>query len=603
MKLSSQGDNRLPEFHEDREFGTWLHERLVASYGLETRATRIACIQSAQDRLQARRFPSARKKAEILAMPGPAAFAAPGDYVYISRDLLTQLPTEDAAAFVIAHELAHHELGHCHVFHDHVLWRQLPQSTLIDILLNAARKMLNSPENERDADAHALDLCLEAGYDPPKCLVVFDVLAGILRRHHRGEMVVGPRPKADALPEDVITVWKAEWDRWAWEHATGYPPIRERKAALEARLKSRILPAGTAYAALGQHCQRHPTPSRTALQIRMDHVDQALATWHTHLTTAASNVAALVRVPAFMRLMGGDGNPAPAPVTGVTQARVVPALNAIKTIRLRLRQLLEMLDHAEDLRAKIDPHNPSLTQLQELEHQLLGDSIPLERIFVSLEKRGLFSAHEQVVSISAYQLLEQLVQEFEGPRDIIFAVETAWERWDPERNALETWLRQLQEHRESFGIEGLPPQSEVESQVRELCALMRTDPLGVSESQVTLLKPQLASLQAQWEQLAHSHRQTDAGLRRARQLLHRLCASNSATPSDTADPARAASLPCAPDAALTDLIQWLEVLESAWAEGRRQAVRVGLDRWLKAAHHHLDRKEQEIGGHTRAGQS
>jgi Zn-dependent protease with chaperone function len=96
------------------------------------------------------------------------AFTAPGRTIYISRRLLERLADDDAAAFIVAHELAHHRLGHI---------PSLPRTWFAwgRLLVRALdRWWIATPEHEHDADQLAIELCLDAGYDSERCIAALE---------------------------------------------------------------------------------------------------------------------------------------------------------------------------------------------------------------------------------------------------------------------------------------------------------------------------------------------------------------------------------------------------------------------------------------------
>ena len=100
------------------------------------------------------------------------AFTTFGRTIYISRRLFERLPDDAAAAFVIAHEIAHHRLGHIPKY---VGSRLLP----VRLVLAMLEHLLCSPRHETDADKLAIELCIAAGYDPERCLAALDILSQV----------------------------------------------------------------------------------------------------------------------------------------------------------------------------------------------------------------------------------------------------------------------------------------------------------------------------------------------------------------------------------------------------------------------------------------
>jgi hypothetical protein len=99
---------------------------------------------------------------EVLAVDVEApSLRVVGGVIYLPRNLLDG--TDDAVALRLARELAHRALGH------HTRWRFLASAALRD----------------RDADLHAIELCLDAGYDVERCLAAVDdpARAAAIRAH------------------------------------------------------------------------------------------------------------------------------------------------------------------------------------------------------------------------------------------------------------------------------------------------------------------------------------------------------------------------------------------------------------------------------------
>lgn len=219
-----------PEPYDPLAMGEWLHGVVMDAYGAERPGWALEQVERVMERLQRGRPAERRLVAEVLWLSEAGAFTAPGRYVYVSRRLLERCPTDDAVAFVLAHEIAHHDLGHTELFAGWL--RNLPQgmgSVMLAGLFRSAAKRSYGPEREVAADRCALELCRSAGYDPALCLKLFDVLEADALDH--GD-VDGPEaayaPEMDGTPE-----WRSELEVWVWERARGYPSLRERRAALE----------------------------------------------------------------------------------------------------------------------------------------------------------------------------------------------------------------------------------------------------------------------------------------------------------------------------------------------------------------------------------
>jgi predicted Zn-dependent protease len=139
------------------------------------------------------------------------AFTAPGKTIYFGRRLLELLPDDDAAAQVIAHEIAHHKLGH------------LPPLTRallivpIRLLVGLIHRITATAQHEIDADLFAIEMCIDAGYDVDKCLVALERMREVMLDYQDIDGALGPD----------------DGDRYARSH----PPTQNRIDAVRAHAK------------------------------------------------------------------------------------------------------------------------------------------------------------------------------------------------------------------------------------------------------------------------------------------------------------------------------------------------------------------------------
>lgn len=138
------------------ERGTWASERV------DRVTTALQAATPAAERLETL----------VVWLHRDAAFTAPGRTIYLSRRLLERLPTDDAAAFVVAHELAHHQLGH--VPRAAGPWRSMTVAAV-----RLLGRWIHGAQHERDADLRAIELCVAAGYAPAACVVALERLAQV----------------------------------------------------------------------------------------------------------------------------------------------------------------------------------------------------------------------------------------------------------------------------------------------------------------------------------------------------------------------------------------------------------------------------------------
>lgn len=86
------------------------------------------------------------KQALVLWTPGYSAVTKRGPYIYIARAIVEKL-SDDAIAFILAHEMGHHDLRH------------LSPTVVIAGFLGNRQRM------EFQADRYGLELAVEAGFD------------------------------------------------------------------------------------------------------------------------------------------------------------------------------------------------------------------------------------------------------------------------------------------------------------------------------------------------------------------------------------------------------------------------------------------------------
>ena len=211
----------------EEEIGEEVRVRLVEAFGLETEAWAIERVGRVMERLNAVRLacpePGASPHAltaEILWLQEMSAFTLPGRNVYLSRRLLERASGDEAIAFILAHEAAHQDLGHTRLLTPALTRLGKTVGTALGAMLRYAERLVYSPEQERAADAYALDLCLAAGYAPAPCLELFALL------------------ESESLDSgDIDGVFGPDTPSKLWEKLRGYPSIRQRKGELAARLR------------------------------------------------------------------------------------------------------------------------------------------------------------------------------------------------------------------------------------------------------------------------------------------------------------------------------------------------------------------------------
>ena len=227
------------QIKEGASFGEWLHEQIDEAAHFEQEAWAVDRVRRVEDRLQGDRPQAERLFVEIPWLDLFTAFTAPGRYIYFSRRLYERCATDEHVAFVIAHEIAHHDLHHVDLFAG---WApriiSLPGAALFAFAFHALDRRLYGPEKECEADRHALDLCLAAGYDGQLYLGLFDILEQHALDMGDLDIVHGPDDDSDdELDEDAP--WTTKAQIWAWQRKRGYLPIRDRRQMLVNHLQAR----------------------------------------------------------------------------------------------------------------------------------------------------------------------------------------------------------------------------------------------------------------------------------------------------------------------------------------------------------------------------
>jgi hypothetical protein len=227
----------LPFDADDMTLGAWFHRHLTARFALETEAWATDQVKRVMARLNAVRarcpvrgacpFPL---QAELLWIGEPTAFAVPGRYIYIARELLQEFPGDEPVAFVLAHEAAHHDLGHVRrVAPTLKTLQKVPGGVVAGLLVEACTLPFRLPAFEDAADEYAAHLTVAMGYDGRKCVALFEALERYSLDHRDIDGVFG----ADTPGDGIAERFGRTVARWSRPHAS----LRERRARFETLLR------------------------------------------------------------------------------------------------------------------------------------------------------------------------------------------------------------------------------------------------------------------------------------------------------------------------------------------------------------------------------
>ena len=215
---------------DEPDFGQLLLDQIREATVIEKEGWAPESAMRVADRLQFDRPTEERFEVVVYWATLVTAFTVPGRLIFFSRRLLERCRTDEMIAFVIAHEIAHHDLGHVDLFPTWMKgFTKVRGGWIVGAAAHAVERRLYGPERECHADRHALQLCSKAGYDPVRCLEVFQILEAYLLDMRRDDLVYGLDPESDReLSSDAPLHTKIRI--WAWTRAKGYLPVQDRVA-------------------------------------------------------------------------------------------------------------------------------------------------------------------------------------------------------------------------------------------------------------------------------------------------------------------------------------------------------------------------------------
>lgn len=327
-------------------------------------------------------------------------------------------------------------------------------------------------------------------------------------------------------------------------------------------------------------------------------IDRALALWDNRLGQVDENLIALEGRDAVQRLRGQGYYP-PLTLEGLTRTRAEPALAALDTIFAARAAIGEMLDGVRGLRGSLNPRWPNEQRLHEIGAALFGPSVPRPMSRMPLGQRGLLTGSAADERVTAETLLAEMTRAFGEARDVLLAVEGAWERLDPMIEAAKQEVETVEQMARTLGTAVDAELAPVRLQLTTARNRADRDPLGTEAGLTGSLVPLLrgmrerlsAMVNAQMREQANERHARDAAgdaILHARELLHALvgeqaeaytrylrCEAEIVPPSGAVMP---------PDAArVAELSEWLQTLERTARAGRAQAANVGLQRWTATA--------------------
>lgn len=328
----------------------------------------------------------------------------------------------------------------------------------------------------------------------------------------------------------------------------------------------------------------------------LEQIDQLLADWKQKVNVIGQNLIDLHGLPTYQRLAGQYPYP-PAQLTGITQTRVSPALEAMNELFQHLDLLNQTIEQASQLRKQLPRFLASDQKIQEIEQLLTTPSIQLSIVPTPLAQRGLLSAAETAEAIAPEKLLMVMTNAFQVAKNVVLAVDAAWLNLEPSLSAAEAEIISLQIDAERLNQGSLSELLAVQKAIASLRFSLDCDPLGVSSNFDQEIKPKLAQVRTTLQQLVAQKRQIQDKITVAHNYLTILTKLQTANSTAYAESqikvSNHSSLqkPLAQEQ-IEALRLWLTRLETKFHEGLLNPVSIGLENCLTKLKQDIATEEQ-----------
>lgn len=316
-------------------------------------------------------------------------------------------------------------------------------------------------------------------------------------------------------------------------------------------------------------------------------IDKALAQWESRLESAAHNLFDLQGDPTYQCLTGTSGAPK-TPLTGITAAKIFPAIDNVGTLFQCFDLLRCTIDRAVQLRRDLPSLFGADQKEREIQQLLFGKSVRIPTDHIPMAHRTLLTGADEQGCISPDQLLNSMVKAFETARDAITTVDKAWRDLGTRLGDTTRQLNAIRSGPEKLEEAEIQELDGVEHALNLRRAQVQSDPLGTSLDLDSVILPALARIQTSIDQRTRLRRQTEDALSLAHARLHDLRILHRET-SDACNEAQgkitgAGELPSPlPDARLAALSEWLDRLQEKYDAGMLRPVSVGLENWNSVA--------------------
>jgi hypothetical protein len=318
-----------------------------------------------------------------------------------------------------------------------------------------------------------------------------------------------------------------------------------------------------------------------SITIKLAQIDRLSIDWMEKIAAVNQNLLDLYDLPAYQRVQG-TGNP-PTVLSGISQQQVSTALTAIDCLFADLELLTAAIDRARKMRQELPAIFISEDRLEEIYQLFVGRSIQLPFIQTPLAQRDLLSSNRQILSVAPLELLDQMISNFTIARDILVAVEAAWNQLESKLIIAHNALLELQQLAQKLQIPTSPALTLAQTNFDNLHAQIDQDPLGVSQTFTQDLTPLINNTRCELESLAKLRQDLQTAFVTAHQRMQQLRAiDQEAIAAYTESQTKIGhNLPrmFIPAEEITALEQWLERLETKFRSGIILPIQVGLANW------------------------
>lgn len=328
----------------------------------------------------------------------------------------------------------------------------------------------------------------------------------------------------------------------------------------------------------------------------VEQIDQLLTDWKQKIDIASQNLIDLHGLPTYQRLCGVSGFPR-VQLTGITFARVMPALEAMNELFQNFDLLIKTINKASELRKQLSPLWVSEVKVKEIEQILTGNSIQLAVVQIPLAQRGLLSVAQTANAIAPCELLAAMTRAFDVAKNAVLEVDAAWMHLEPDLAASEIEIVSLERLADSLGQGYFSELSAARQKITALRGKIESDPLGVSANFEREIKPLICRVKAALEESARQQNEMREKFACAHHLLSQLTELNRQAETALIESREKVvdistwQTPLDP-LQIEALSQWLTRLETKFKQNSINSIRIGLENWTAKVKEYIAKEER-----------